>query len=146
MPVSPDCRFFDAFDITKAARNCYTVRIMKTRQKVLFYGNSLVLAGLQASLRACPCFEVIALDGPAAGGELLAPGPSVVIFDLGAVRHEFPLAQMQSQPGVLLIGIDPESHEVLLTGQAAGSIALRQIAEIVQNWQTDPDRPSCAGT
>ena len=118
---------------------------METRQKVLVYGDSLVLAAVQASLQACPWFEVIAVDGPAAEADLLAYGPSVVIFDMGAVRPEFLLTQMRALPDLLLIGIDPESHEVLLTGQAARSITLDQITRIVHSRETDPVRPSWAG-
>jgi len=118
---------------------------METRQKVLVYGDSLVLAAVEASLRACPWFEVMAVNGPAAEADLLASGPSVVIFDMGAGRPESLLARIQAQPGLLLIGIDPESHEVLLTGQAAGSITVDQIAHIVRGQEADPVRPSCAG-
>jgi len=118
---------------------------METRQKVLFYGNSLVLSGMQASLRTCPWLEVIALEGLVTEAELLALNPSVVIFDLGAVQPEFLVTQMQAQPGLLLIGIDPESHEVLLTGQAARSITLDQLTQIVRSWKNDPVRLSCAG-
>jgi hypothetical protein len=50
-----------------------------------------------------------------------------------ALESEFPFAQMQELPGVLLIGVNPESHEVLLTGQAACSISLEQIRQIVHN-------------
>jgi hypothetical protein len=110
---------------------------MNSRHKVLFYGNSLVLAGIQAGLRSYPGFEVTALDKPATDTELLAFDPSVVVFDLGAFESEYLLAQTQALPGLLLIGVDAECHEVLLTGQAAGSIPLDQIAQIVQNW----DRP-----
>ncbi len=106
---------------------------MEKRQKILLYGNTLVLAGIQASLRDCPSFEVIAPDAPANQAELLASPPDVVIFDMEAVQPEFLLAQMQSLPGLLLIGIDPESHEVLLTGQEVGSIALDQILQIVRS-------------
>ncbi len=101
------------------------------RRKVLVYGNSLVLAGMRASLEGCPGLEVIVLDGPAAEAELLAPDLSVVIFDMAAVRSEFLPTWMQAQPDLLLIGVDPETHEVLLSGQQAGSIALEQILKIV---------------
>ena len=106
---------------------------MKEKQrKVLVYGNSLVLAGMRASLEACPGLEVIALDGATAEVVLLAPDLSVMIFDMAAVRSEFLLAQMQAQPDLLLIGVDPETHEVLLAGQRVGSIALEQIIQIVR--------------
>lgn len=104
---------------------------MDRQSKVLFYGNSLVLAGVQATFKGYAGFEVIALDMPATKRELLAFGPSVVVFDMGALESEFLCAQMEELPGVLLIGVDPESHEVLLTGQAVSSISLNQITQIV---------------
>jgi hypothetical protein len=105
---------------------------MDSQPKVLFYGNSLVLAGVQATFKGCAGFEVIALDKLATERELLAFDPSVVVFDMGALESEFLLAQMQELPGVLLIGVDPESHEVLLTGPAVSSISLDQITQIVR--------------
>ena len=105
---------------------------MDSQPKVLFYGNSLVLAGVQATLKDYAGFEVIGLDTPASAGELLAFDPSVIVFDMGALEFEFLFAPMQQLPGVLLIGVDPESHEVLLTGQAVCSISLEQITQIVR--------------
>lgn len=106
---------------------------MDSSPKVLFYGNSLVLAGVQATFKGYAGFEVIALDKPASEGELLAFDPSVVVFDMGSLESEFLFAPMQDLPGVLMIGVDPESHEVLLTGQAVCSLSLEQITQIVRD-------------
>ena len=106
---------------------------MDSQHKVLFYGNSLVLAGVQATFKGCPGFETIALDQPTTQTELLGLNPTVVFFDMGALESDFLLAQMQELPGLLLVGVDPESHEVLLTGQAACSITLEQITHIVRD-------------
>jgi hypothetical protein len=111
----------------------YPVHLMEGQPKVLFYGNSLVLAGVQATFKGYAEFEVIAVDKPATETELVAFGPSMIVFDMRALESEFPFAQMQELPGVLLIGVNPESHEVLLTGQAACSISLEQIRQIVHN-------------
>ena len=109
----------------------------------MLYGNSLILAGLEASLRACSFLDVIGLDGPATQATFLASSPNVVIFDMAAIQPEFLLAQTQALPGLLLIGIDPESHAVLLTGQAARSITLDQIMQIVLSQAKDDlHRPS----
>ncbi len=112
------------------------------RQKVLIYGNSLMLAGMQTSLRACPELQVIVLDEPASEAELLASDVSVVIYDAAAIQSEILLTQMQAQPDLLLMGIDPETHEVLLAGQKAGSIALEQILQIVRG-QEKSESKSC---
>jgi hypothetical protein len=118
---------------------------MDSQQKVLFYGNSLVLAGVQATFKRDPGFETIALDQPTSQTELLVLNPAAVVFDLGDLESEFLLAQLQELPGLLLIGVDPESHEVLLTGQAACSISLEQITQIVRGligpWIVHPAPP-----
>ena len=119
---------------------------MDSQQKVLLYGNSLVLAGVQATFKGHPGFETIALDQPTTQAELLVLNPRVVVFDMGALESEFLLAQMQELPGLLLIGVDPESHEVLLTGQAACSISLEQITQIVRDLIGFPVPPPAPGT
>ena len=106
---------------------------MDRQPKILFYGNSLVLAGVQATFKRISEVDVIALDKPATETELLAFDPSMIVFDMRALEPEFQYAQLQELPGVLLIGFDPESHEVLLTGQAVCSISLEQITQIVRN-------------
>jgi hypothetical protein len=107
---------------------------MENQQKVLLYGNSLVLSGIEAGLKTCPGLELISLANPVPEKELLEVNASVVIFDLGGVESEFLLTQMQALPESLLIGVDPETHEVLLTGQAACSITLDQITHFVRGW------------
>lgn len=120
---------------------------MERQPKVLFYGNSLVLAGVQATFKGYAGFEVIALEQPASERELLACEPSVVVFDMGALESEFLFTQMQALPGVLLIGMDPESHEVLLTGQAVCSLSLEQITQIVRDVIRQPvGLPPAPGT
>lgn len=107
---------------------------MDSQHKVLFYGNSLVLAGVQATFKGCPGFETIAVDQPTTQTELLVLNPNVVVFDLSAFKSEALLTQMQALPGLLLIGVDPESHEVLLTGQAVSSITLDQLTRILRDF------------
>ena len=119
---------------------------MDSQHKVLFYGNSLVLAGVQATLEAHPGFETIALDQPIPQPELLVLNPRVVVFDMGALESEYLLAQMQELPGLLLIGVDPESHEVLLSGQAACSISVEQITQIVRDLIGYPVPPPAQDT
>jgi hypothetical protein len=109
---------------------------MDSQHKILFYGNSLVLAGVQATFKGYAGFEVISLDQPVTETELLAFDPTVVVFDLGVLESELLLAQMQGLPGLLLVGVDPHSHEVLLTGQAVCSISLDQLTQIVRDLIT----------
>ena len=119
---------------------------MDSHHKILFYGNSLVLAGVRATFEGYPGFETIGLDRPTTPAEFLVLKPTVVIFDMGAVESEFLLAPMQELPGLLLVGVDPESHEVLLTGQAACSISLEQLRQIVGDLVGHSVTPPTPGT
>ena len=119
---------------------------MDSQHKVLFYGNSLVLAGVQATFKGYPGFETIALDQPTTQAELLVINPTVVIFDMGVLESELLRAQMQDVPGLLLVGVDPESHDVLLTGQAVCSISLEQLRQIVRDLVGHPVSLPTQGT
>jgi len=132
-PAQQTVVFFDTYDIANFAWMRYAIDLMDSQHKVLFYGNSLVLAGVQATFKRSAEFEVITLDKPATKTELLAFDPRMIVFDMRALESEFLFAQMQELPGVLLIGVDPESHELLLSGQAACSISLEQMTQIARD-------------
>ena len=57
---------------------------------------------------------------------------TVIVFDMAALEFEFLPAQMQELPGVVRIGIDPESHPVWLTGQVVCSSSIDQIMQTVR--------------
>jgi hypothetical protein len=131
--LKQDRRFFDVSDVTETARNSYPEDGMEKKQRVIVYGNSVVLAGIEAGLSLDPNTEVVSHARTDQLEDLVELHPDVVIFDVDDEQSEFLQSQLQSQPDLLLIGIDPESHEVLLTGQAARSITLDQITRIMQN-------------
>ncbi len=105
---------------------------MKTeRQRVIVYGDSLILAGLQASLEARPGIEILVLDQPL---DTLCEGlrslcPAALIFDLAAVQPDIPLALLQ-QPGLRLIGINADTHQVLVW--AGSEAAVIDAADLVR--------------
>jgi len=103
------------------------------RQRVILYGDSLILDGVRASLATCPGIEVLVLDQPLDKPlETLHPlCPAALIFDLEAERPEFPLALLQ-QPGILLVGIDPETHQVLVwSGKPAPAAATADLLAVI---------------
>ena len=55
----------------------YPMDLMDSQPKVLFYENSVVLAGIPATFRVYAKFEVTAFD------------PRVVVFDNGALDSDF---------------------------------------------------------
>jgi hypothetical protein len=111
----------------------------KTRQQVILYGDTLILAGVQASLNASPNLEVIVLDpameNPA--DALRGLRPVAVIFDLESLA-DLPLAFLQ-QAGLrelpLLIGVNPSRNETLvLSGQSRQALHAADLENVIR-WQ-----------
>lgn len=87
----------------------------RDQRRVVLYGDSLILAGVRASLEACPDLQLLSVD-PSHDKSLdaiQALCPSILIFDLDAVRPDFQLSLLQ-QPGLTLIGMEPETHQAVV--------------------------------
>ena len=118
---------------------------MEERQKVVLYGNSLVLAGIEASLKAYPGIELICLDvqPPAEVQQLCALSPAAVIFDLGAVPPEFPFSLLREQPDLLVIGVDAAGDKLLvLSGQQAHSLTTETLVQVIEGRAHSAGRDS----
>lgn len=89
---------------------------MSERTRVVVYGRSLSMAGLAASLRGAAGVEVVCVDpaSPAARQLLNELHPVGVLFDLCDPALDLDITLLREQPGLLLIGVDPCSDEVLL--------------------------------
>jgi hypothetical protein len=58
--------------------------------------------------------------------------PAALIFDLKAEEPDFPLALLQ-QPGLLLVGIDPETHDVLVwSGRQATAVSAADLVAVIR--------------
>ena len=105
-------------------------------RRVLLCGRSLLLSGVAASLAERPGLKVARAATWTEANRRLAPPagvPDTLIFDLtdANVSHILPL--VLKNPGLLLIGLDPERNQaVLVSGQQARSLTLDQIREIVE--------------
>ena len=106
---------------------------MEKHQKVLICGDTVLLAGLRASLESYPALEVTSLDRPvAAKGELFGSRPDVIIFELGTVQPALRCALLEEFPGLLLVGIDPGTHRVWVwSGQQLGELTTRDLVELI---------------
>lgn len=121
-------------DIATARTACYAGFMKPEPQRVILYGNSLILAGMQASLGSSSFLECIALDrSPEDTAETVqALHPAAVIFDLGEGQPEFHLSLLQ-QPNLLLIGIDPETDRMLVwSGQTETVAAATGLLKFIQ--------------
>ncbi len=107
---------------------------MEKQQRVIIYGDTVVLSGVRLSLEACTAFEVIALDASHAGEQdLLALHPDVIIFDTSSVRPQFHYDLIRQGSGLQLIGINPDNNQVLLwSGQDLRELSVPELVSVIQ--------------
>lgn len=101
--------------------------------KAIVYGDSLILEGVRAYLASQANLEVLVWHH-AAGPllhELLACGPATLIFDIETIDPEFLLVFFR-EPGLQLIGIDPETHQALVwSGRQVAAVVAADLAEVL---------------
>jgi hypothetical protein len=105
-----------------------------TTRQVILYGDSLILQGVCAALADCPDVELLWLDPALEWPPETIPAccPAVFIFDMAAIRPDFQLALLQ-QPGLRLVGIDPETHQaVVWSGRHEAAVVAADLFDIVQ--------------
>ena len=106
---------------------------MTFNNSVLIYGRSLNLAGIGVCLRNLEGLEVLEIDpsDPDARQCLEALTSEVILFDLTDPPRDLDLAFLRNKPGLLLIGVDPSSDEVLILkdqfGREMSTDALNQL-------------------
>jgi hypothetical protein len=106
---------------------------MEPRRKILLYGNSLILSALNANLQDYPQFQVNILLPPWPRKlRLEEMKPDIIFFDLVAVRPEAAFFLLESCPGLLLIGISPDSNLVKVwSGRQLHELSLRNLLEVI---------------
>jgi hypothetical protein len=105
----------------------------ENQRRVILYGDSLILEGVWANLKNHPALEVIVLGQrlQKPSEELAAYAPATVILDLGAIQQDALLPLLQ-RPDLLLIGIDPETHQALVwSGKQASAVAAVDLIDII---------------
>lgn len=110
---------------------------MKERQLIALYGNSLLLAGLEISLKDIPQFDVVRIDANLLNAErhLKSLYPSVIIFAHGdAHLNIWPnMTQLfMENPGVIAIGLDLTSNNVtILSGKSHSATSVEELVEAI---------------
>lgn len=105
---------------------------METRRVILF-GKSVILGTVGASLRQRPQFEVSSLAPPFPPvDELRVMAPDVILFDLAAGRPEAAFALLETCPNLLLIGMNPDSNEVLMwSGRQLQELSTQELVQVI---------------
>ena len=105
---------------------------MEKTYRVIMFGNTLVLAGVKTSISLDPDCVTLTCDPTTSLQELAAIHPDALIFELDAVPGEFLYSLSRALPGLLLIGIDPETNRtVLWAGQEASDVTAHDLTRVI---------------
>ncbi len=108
--------------------------------RLLFYGNSIFLAGLKAELATAvaPC-HILTLpsDNPNPLQTIRDYHPQVILFDLSAPdQPDFAIPLLRQQPSLLLIGLDPSRDDLLvLSGQSPQAVHINDLITVIRRQE-----------
>lgn len=108
---------------------------MAPNSRLILYGNSIFLAGIKAQLEQAPALELITMEATQTNvvDWIRACQPQAVLFDLAMGYPDFAVALLGEQPGLLLIGVDPSSNQLLvLSGQQKRAVAVADLLRVIQ--------------
>lgn len=108
---------------------------MKKQQHVLFFGNSLLIAGVAAELSVLPEFIVTRIDPLHRDvvEYLRVMTPDVLILDLATACGDTLIACLTACPETLLIGLDVRSNQGIIFSSLALPLAtVRDLAGVIR--------------
>lgn len=102
------------------------------------YGDSLLLAGVRASLESNRVFDVISMDAlHATEQDLLVTNPDIVIFDNESFQPQFHYKLIQQKAELLVIGIDPDNNGIQLwSGKYLAPLSVQSLVEVIHQHQS----------
>jgi hypothetical protein len=111
---------------------------MGKQKRILFYGDTLVLAGVRASLEAETSFQVIKHTHLNADTKsLLEMTPDIVIYDTGSMQSQFLETLFSHKSNLILIGINPENNQVRVwAGSQLSGLSIVDLVKVIddQSW------------
>ncbi len=117
---------------------------MADMRKIVLYGNSVFMAGVEAGLKSRDEMEVIHVDSslPNAMQQLDVLNPAAVIFDLASpLTLGFGLPFIREHLGLPFIGLDVTSNTVLvLSCQQYIALTVDDLAQVIHAQLSTPDR------
>ena len=103
--------------------------------RVVLYGSSLFLIGIEGSLRAEPGLEVVHIQPDAPDECLLREvmDASLLAFDVHEASPELMRALLKEAPHLALLALDPESDRLLvLSSQASGVRTIGDLTQVIR--------------
>jgi hypothetical protein len=111
---------------------------MEKRMQVVVYGSSLTMAGIAVSLKGDAGLEVVCIDShsPTFQQKLNELDPAVITFDLSDLSSGLDLRLLRERPGLLLVGVDPASDELLvLSSQQERAVAVADLLSVIHRGE-----------
>jgi hypothetical protein len=109
---------------------------MLAQKSVLVYGKSLNLAGIVACLKGDADLDVHFIDPYQLNTREVLKNlePETVIYDLTDPPADLDISLLGERPGLLLVGVDPSSNEVLvLTGKRNRVVTASELTHLVSH-------------
>ena len=104
---------------------------MENRRRVVLFGNSIIVATVGTSLQRSHRYEVTTLS-PAESDRLGEIQPDIILFDLEAARPEAAFSLLETQPGLMLIGVSPDSNVVKMwTGRQLRELSTKELMQAI---------------
>ncbi len=102
--------------------------------RVILYGSSLFIVGLQASLKGVAGLELTQLGADSNG--LLQRArelrPEAIVAAEGLLSDGLSLALLKECPGLQLVALDPERNQLLvLTGKEARALTAQDLLDVI---------------
>lgn len=108
---------------------------MGKQARVVVFGNSLNMAGVETSLRAARGLKVCAVN-PGTAHEcqcLKESNPDVIVFDLSDQSSSLDFGLLRERPGLRVIGVDTRSDELLvLTCHSARALTVSDLVDVIR--------------
>ena len=100
--------------------------------RVILYGSSLFLSGIERSLRAEPGLEIVQIQLDAPDECLLRElmDASLLAFDIHEASPELMLALFKDTPQLALLALDPENDRLMVLSNQKS--AARTIGDLIQ--------------
>ncbi len=118
---------------------------MAENARLIIFGNSILLAGIKAQLEHASALELITMEATPTDIAVWSRAcqPQAVLFDLTMGYPDFAVALLHDLPGLLLIGVDANSNELLvLSSQQEQAVAAADILDVIQrkSLKTDEEK------
>ena len=108
---------------------------MKTKRRILIYGNSVILGSIGVGLRRCSEFDVTTLaTQPKNTHEFDSLKPDIVLFDLEAPHTEAPFFLLKTNPALVLIGVSPGTNLVRVwSSRQQQEMSMQDLFELIKS-------------